>query len=725
MDYNTDKAIENCDQDLLGRASFSRQLGKAIYEYKGNDSLVIGLFGKWGTGKTSVINMALQEIAQLSIENADKPLVMKFAPWNYSDKDNLISLFFRNLKLKIDKEDNTIIKQKVGKALSDYSSAFDAISLVPVVGSGLAALFKTIAQTEGEKLARTPDLDQLRDGLEKALVETRQKIIVVIDDIDRLGNCQIRDIFQLVKQVADFPNIIYVLAMDREVVTRALEDVHGYDGNEYLEKIVQIPFMIPELSRTKLNNVFCGRLDKIIKDSSTEITWDQNYWEQIFSNCIEPYLCTLRDVNRVINTFQFKFNLLCGETSFEDMIALTTIEVLEPKLFKWISANKECVCGGLIHGLSFNNKKPDEIKNNYISEFKELGIDSEKAMKCVAAIFPVFAKDIDEYSWNYYSQSNARGKMRVAHEERFELYFMLDLDEIEIPRSVINSCIYNLSAEEFKEMVITINTQGHAVYFLKELRSLIEKIPYNRLPLLVETLFEIQAKLQGEDMNALFPFSATSLAGTCIDDMFDVLKSQDERFEILENVTRKATKYGLGSVAREINRIELAYGRLTSESEKKNDQIISLDQLEKLEKMYAYQVVQIAKQETIIDVDDFHYAFYIWECFDPKAAAQYVDNLFMNSVNKLKFVCKMAGGWRGTGGVGWSFNPKNYSKYISDEEIKQAIDEFDKLEMESCFSELELIKLASFYLNYTEDNGGDNVNEQRARVLVKKWIAKE
>ena len=95
MDYNTDKAIENCDQDLLGRASFSRQLGKAIYEYKGKDSLVIGLFGKWGTGKTSVINMALQEIAQLSVENADKPLVMKFAPWNYSDKDNLIGLFFR------------------------------------------------------------------------------------------------------------------------------------------------------------------------------------------------------------------------------------------------------------------------------------------------------------------------------------------------------------------------------------------------------------------------------------------------------------------------------------------------------------------------------------------------------------------------------------------------------------------------------------------------------
>ena len=56
------------------------------------------------------------------------------------------------------------------------------------------------------------------------------KIIVVIDDIDRLSNSQIRDIFQLVKQVGDFPNIIYVLIMDRAVVCRALNEVHDIDG---------------------------------------------------------------------------------------------------------------------------------------------------------------------------------------------------------------------------------------------------------------------------------------------------------------------------------------------------------------------------------------------------------------------------------------------------------------------------------------------------------------
>lgn len=69
---------------------------------------------------------------------------------------------------------------------------------------------------------RCADLDMTRRILEDALIQAEKKIIIVIDDIDRLANSQIRDVFQLVKQVADFPNVIYLLAMDREVVRRAL-----------------------------------------------------------------------------------------------------------------------------------------------------------------------------------------------------------------------------------------------------------------------------------------------------------------------------------------------------------------------------------------------------------------------------------------------------------------------------------------------------------------------
>ena len=99
--YSSDRPITNYNDDLLGRADFAKQLGKAVFEYPCSDGLVIGLYGKWGSGKTSVVNMAIQEIESQSKGSDSAPYIFKFAPWNYSDKDNLISQFFNCLKNRV------------------------------------------------------------------------------------------------------------------------------------------------------------------------------------------------------------------------------------------------------------------------------------------------------------------------------------------------------------------------------------------------------------------------------------------------------------------------------------------------------------------------------------------------------------------------------------------------------------------------------------------------
>ncbi len=237
MVYSADRPINNSEQDLLGRSSFSKQLAKGILEYHGSDGLVIGLFGKWGTGKTSILNMAIDELERMGSNRDNKPLVTRFSPWNYSDKNDLIGIFFRNLMKTINLKGNDEFKNKVGEALRDYSGVLDLLELIPGTGSTFATIAKNTAQAQGKKLMKGDDLDETRRKLADALRAVGKKIIVTIDDIDRLTNSQIRDIFQLVKQVGDFPNIIYILAMDRDVVRGALAEVHNFDGNEYLEKI--------------------------------------------------------------------------------------------------------------------------------------------------------------------------------------------------------------------------------------------------------------------------------------------------------------------------------------------------------------------------------------------------------------------------------------------------------------------------------------------------------
>ena len=382
MEYRADRPIEKQEEDLLGRATFSNQLGKAIYKNKEKSGLVIGLFGEWGTGKTSVVNMAENEIKKLSKNDENKPIIVRFSPWNYTDKNNLISLFFKDLIIKIYNQSGNDYYKKVGEALENYSKAVDLLNYVPLVGDGVVNIIKTILNIISKKLSKKANLDESKKKLEKALKESGKKIIVVIDDIDRLTNVQIRDIFQLVKQVADFPNVTYLLVMDRKVVQGALAEIHNLkDGNEYLEKIIQIPIELPGLSKYKLDDILLNQLNKIIVNTSSEIKIDENYWSKVFTDCISPYILTLRDINRVVNTFQFRYSLLYQEVSFEDMIAISTIEVLEPKLYKWISKNKEVVCGGSIKRIIDSiNSKPD-YRKLYSEEFEKIGINPEKAIK--------------------------------------------------------------------------------------------------------------------------------------------------------------------------------------------------------------------------------------------------------------------------------------------------------------------------------------------------------
>lgn len=719
MDYNSDRPIETVDQDLLGRSTFSKQLAEAIYKYSGKDGLVIGLFGKWGTGKTSILNIVINEINILAKGSGDKPIIVKFSPWNYTDKDNLISLFFRVLKNKLDIDNDEEKRKKIGKALTDYSDALDALSLVPMVGSGLAILLKTIAKAQGAELSKEVDLDVTRNQLEKVLSETNQKIIVIMDDIDRLTNSQIRDIFQLVKQVGNFPNIIYVLSMDRNVVCRALEEVHNIDGSEYLEKIVQIPFEIPALMKPQIREIFLAKLNDTIKDIFDDITWNENYFNEVFNNCIEPYIKTLRDVNRVINTFQFRYRLLYKETAFEDMLALTTIEVLAPQLYQWIGNNKDLLCSTSIHSLEslYRDKKDYRIK--ICNELERLCINVDEAIKFLTTLFPVFEDDIDERNVRCIS-SNIREAMRVAQEDRFNTYFVFDLSSIAIPRHIINNCIYTLDLNTLMVMITKFNDEGNIEYFIDELRSLVNTIPSERLGLLATAILKRQYEFKDANLASFYVLSVFSKAEFLVYDIFSKINNEIDRYIIIKDTVENVTKNELGVIASFINRLELSYGRLAGNEEYKDKQLITLMHLEELEKTYISKINEITQSEFIIDINHFHMAFYLWECLDKDRAQIYLKETLKEDINILKFVCSIASRWNGTDGSGWSSKLNNYSTYISPDTVYKKIQEFDKRDLYK-FTFDNQIKLASFVLNYEKSDNSHGVNEKLAKELVTKW----
>ena len=718
MNYNSDKPIEYSEQDLLGRTTFSKQLGEAIYKYDGKDGLVLGVFGKWGTGKTSILNMVVNEINLLSENEDNRPIIVNFSPWNYTDKDNLISLFFRVLKNRLDMDKDEEKRKKIGKALADYSDALDALSLVPMVGSGVAAILKTIAKAQGAELSKDVDIDTTKESLELVLSDTNQKIIVIIDDIDRLTNTQIRDIFQLVKQVGNFPNIIYVLSMDRDVVCRALESVHNIDGAEYLEKIVQIPFEIPALLKPRLREIFLKKLEDTVNTINDNLKIDKSYWSEVFANCIEPYIKTLRDVNRVINTFQFRYKILYEETAFEDMVALTTIEVLEPQLYQWIGRHKDLLCSTYSHSFSALLRNKSDYRKEIVDELKKIGIKMDTGIKFLTTLFPVFADDIDEHKVGYTS-SNIRETMRVAQEERFDSYFMFDLKEIPVSRNVINDCINKMGVEDLIATITQINDEGNIEYFIDELRTLVETIPYERLGLLSSVILN---KLYTFSNNSGFlSISAYNKAEFLAFDIMNRINDESERYSLIKSVVENTNKEQLGTIAYFINSIELSHGRLAGKEEHIEKQLINLPHLIDIESRYVSKINEITLSEAIIDIRGFNIAFYLWDCLDKDRAQTYLENILKDDINVLKFICAIAhDSISSNNDVSWYFPLDQYSNYISKDIIYEKIQEYDKRKLD-IFTLEDQIKLASFVLNY-ESSNHHKVSEEEAMKLVNDWI---
>ena len=338
--YSADKPIKTSKSDKIGRKTFSQQLANAIFDFPVGDTFVVGLYGAWGSGKTSILNMTLECLENPSKDLCDRDIiVVQFNPWNFTSCNQLIDQFFKTILARLDREDKAEKHKAIGDALRKYSSVFELAEYIPIVGPYLKILSRVL-EGAGEHIFENAEAKENNIFLQKenvinALENYPGKIVVIIDDIDRLPNDQIRLIFQLVTSVADFPHMIYLLSFDKKVVANALRETQQCDGDDYLEKVIQVPFEVPFVKKETLLEIlrqeFCE-----LNDNEQDQTYDAEHWQNVFNKCISPYIRSFRDIKRYINTLRFKFSPLKGEVNFIDLAGITALQVFATPVFEWI-----------------------------------------------------------------------------------------------------------------------------------------------------------------------------------------------------------------------------------------------------------------------------------------------------------------------------------------------------------------------------------------------------
>ncbi|MCU7804735.1 MAG: AAA family ATPase [Candidatus Thiodiazotropha sp. (ex Lucinoma borealis)] len=684
--FKPDRPIEATKEDLLGRAEFSRSFGQAILAYNEKDSIVTALYGDWGSGKSSVINMSLEYIEEQAKqkEKDEKPIIVKFNPWNYSDQSHLIALFFKELSFALRREDYGKEASDIGEKLEAYSNFFTPLAMIPdptviTISVLMQRLFGGVGKAaKAWGAAYSKDLDATRKELNTLLGEQKRKIVIVVDDIDRLNNDEIRQIFQLVKMLGDFPNTIYVLAFDRGVVVKALAKVQEGPGDDYLEKIVQFPVELPPISRSDLEKLLFTLLDELIKEIPEE-KWDATYWGNIYHSGMRHYFKTIRDVTRYINTLKFSFEMVRDDVNPVDFIAITTLQVFEPDLYSGIRDNKDLFAG--ILGDSY--RSGDAEKKQALARCDELlaraqYLEKEQLTDFLGRLFPKLESIYGNMGYGYDWMESWRRESRICHPELFDIYFLLALPPGEIPKNEITSVLDLASDQEaFSEALSRLKDDGRIIRYLELMED------YTKDYIKVENIQNIVSVLM--DIGDSFPEGKTG--GFDFDTPMRILRvfrqlsmrydTQDERFNIFKQAIEEAEN-SIYTIVHKVGVLGQEHGRLTSKSEEQikpeEEREMNVEQLDELEKLAAEKITKWSDEGKLNKHPNLASILYSWQRWDsenPDVSKQFVQNLIGTDEGLIDFITVFAG--QSTSQTmgdyvsrkNWRINLKNLGDFVS------------------------------------------------------------
>lgn len=248
MSSGHDSPVSSRDEDVLERWGVARAIHRVIASSPSGWSTRIGLYGRWGTGKTSVLNFLE------AIESESRSLVVRMSAWSAVNESDLIATLYEALDQKLAKSSDPVpaasrlkkVLQRAGlMAQGTGASELAGVatdSYLPGAGGALKAAGNFVLSKL--RLDRA-DLEELRT---LATAAGYPRVVVFIDDLDRADPRLLPKALLALREMLDWPDFAFVLAFDKAVIARALGEyssAFGESADRFLEKIIDVPFDLP------------------------------------------------------------------------------------------------------------------------------------------------------------------------------------------------------------------------------------------------------------------------------------------------------------------------------------------------------------------------------------------------------------------------------------------------------------------------------------------------
>lgn len=479
-----DKPISSKDDDFLGRSDFAENLAESILSWKHEESWVVALTGKWGSGKTSIKNLIIQHIYKKS----KNTVILDFSPWQWSSQELITQAFFDELEKQLSIENKKIalefvnyrnftlkksnfrtlkpiefkklinlknIKKSLLKVLTLIFAIVHntstilyepTIRLLPVFGTGILispiiddrfksyffyafltffilGLISSIYQYFYEK---NNHLRNHKNILSEALIGMKSPVLIIFDDLDRLNKSQLESLMQLIKSNLDFNNLIFFLLYSKEVVEEKLTD-NSQKGVDYLQKIIQYEVATPIIEDFELRQVIVNNFDIFMNTlnvkNKRDIAKPEDFQKII--NGILNYLIDMRAIYRFFNSYRFNLTSLVNNHHLEvnaiDFMALEIIRLFEPELFESIKSNGSFLTGRPYFERTGRIAESNEVEEE-INSFKERNISLKNAA-LLEYMFPILTD---------YSDRTLLKNLKISSDEKFDNYFIYSSSKTKI-----------------------------------------------------------------------------------------------------------------------------------------------------------------------------------------------------------------------------------------------------------------------------------------------------
>lgn len=304
------------------RQPYADLLVKKAIDTKIEETIAIGISGSWGSGKTLFLNRIKKTI--IETQKKDRNILLyEFYPWESTDSNQIITDFFSGLSNTL-KPRYSVLKNPILK----YSELLTAVE-GPKWIIFLAKLFDK---------SKELTINNRKRIISGYLKQFGNKIFILIDDIDRLNSVEIHEVLKLIRNTANFPNIIYIVTYDKQYIVEQLQQNHidQESANLYLEKIFSLEIKLqkpePHFQVRCLSEMICQMC------SNGYLTDNISYICSVNEDVVSLVLKTYRQVNRFARQLAINYetvinNKLEEDINVEDLFILELIYYYDFELY--------------------------------------------------------------------------------------------------------------------------------------------------------------------------------------------------------------------------------------------------------------------------------------------------------------------------------------------------------------------------------------------------------